>query len=318
MPGPLKVPPVVQAGMGGGIATAALAAAVAEAGGLGTIGFLPPEVLRRELTSARALTQGPLAINVIVPLAHRDHWAVAADADVVVTHWDRRPRRRTPNLWIATVGSAEAARASVAAGADAVIAQGVESGGHVIGTGPALLLLEQVLASVPAGFPVLVAGGIATRADVRIGLDAGAVAAVAGTRFLATEESGAHPAYKQRVVDAHATVMTELFGMGWPRAPHRVIENSATCRWLADGPKGPRAVRALHTVLGPLARRTPASVQRRLMGRAATGPFDLTPAAPTAGMSEDTVETHALYAGETVARVPDIRPAAQVVRDLLP
>ncbi len=309
---------MVQAGMGSGIATSALAAAVADAGGLGTIGFLPPAVQRRELAAARLLTNGTLAVNVIVPLARRDHWRVAADADVLVTHWERRPKRRTSTVWIATVGSAEVARAAVAAGADAVIAQGLESGGHVIGTQPALVLLEQVLAAVPAGFPVLVAGGIVTRTDVQTALDAGAVAAVAGTRFLATEESGAHPAYKQRVLDAHATVLTELFGMGWPRAPHRVMENAATRHWLTDDPRGPRVLRALHTALGPLTRHTPPSVQRRLMRRAASGPFDLTPAAPTAGMSEETVETHALYAGETVARVHDILPAAQVVRDLMP
>ncbi len=314
----MDIPVVVQAGMGGGLATGALAAAVTNAGGLGTIGLLPPGRLRSELAAAREQTAGPLAVNLIVPLASAEHWHVAAQADVVVTHWDLRPRRRTPGYWIQTVGTCEAARAAVTAGADAVIAQGVESGGHVIGTTPALELLEHVMRGLPKGFPVLVAGGIATQHDVQTALAAGAVAAVAGTRFLASEESGAHPRYKQRLVDGDATVLTELFGMGWPHAPHRVMPNGATRRWLRDDPRGPARIRKLHAALAPVTRLTPQGLQQQLMVRAASGPLDLTPVAPTAGMPDATVETHALYAGETVARVHDIRPAAELVRDLTP
>jgi NAD(P)H-dependent flavin oxidoreductase YrpB (nitropropane dioxygenase family) len=173
--------PVVQAGLGGGLAAHELAAAVSEAGGLGQIGIQPPAALRRELAAARKVTGKPVAINLIVPLAGRSHWDVAAEADAVVTHWDRRPRRRAGTTWIHTVGSPEEARRAVVAGADAVIAQGIESGGHVGGTEPALQLLERVRAAVPDGYPVLVAGGIAVAADVRTALEAGAVAAVAGT-----------------------------------------------------------------------------------------------------------------------------------------
>jgi NAD(P)H-dependent flavin oxidoreductase YrpB (nitropropane dioxygenase family) len=212
------LPSVVQAGMGGGIATSALAGGVTGAGGLGTIGLLPPALLRAELAAVRAMTSDPVAINLIIPLATAEHFAVAADADVVVTHWDRRPRRRTPNRWLATVGSPKAALAAAAAGADGVIAQGVESGGHVAGTVAALELLKRVLRVMPDGYPVLLAGGIGTRGDVAAALEAGAAAAVVGTRFLASWESGAHPAYKERLLDARATVLTELFGMGWPRA----------------------------------------------------------------------------------------------------
>jgi len=224
--------PIVQAGMGGGLASHALAAAVSEAGGLGTIGILDPAGLREELAAARRVTGNPLAVNLLVPFARRGHWEAASDADVVVTHWQARPRRRTPKVWIHTVGSAQEARVAAEAGADAVIAQGVESGGHVRGTVPALELLDRVRAAVPDGYPVLVAGGIAEAADVRRALDGGAVAAIAGTRFLASEESRAHPDYKRRLVDGSDTVLTELFGMAWPRAPHRVMPNDATRRWL--------------------------------------------------------------------------------------
>jgi nitronate monooxygenase len=310
--------PVVQAGMGGGLASHQLAAAVSEAGGLGTIGLLDAPSMRVELAAARGLTGRPIAVNLIVPFARRAHWRVAMDADVVVTHWDARPRRRAAVPWIHTVGSPDEARVAVRAGADAVIAQGVESGGHVRGTQPAAELLERVRAAAPAGYPVLLAGGVAETADVRAALAAGAEGAVAGTRFLASEESGAHPGYKERLVDGRETVLTELFGMGWPRAPHRVLANGATRRWLGRDPSGPPAVRALHRVLSPAARLVPAGTQLRLAERARSGPLDLAPPAPVAAMRAETVETHPLYAGETVARVDDVRPAAALVRELTP
>lgn len=310
--------PVLQAGMGGGLATSALAGAVSDAGGLGTIGILPPDALRAEIAAARIQTSKPLAVNLIVPLARRAHWEVAGEADVVVTHWEPSPKRRTAKTWIHTVGSADEAKAAVAAGADAVIAQGVEAGGHTRGTVSALETLDQVLRAVGSQVPVIIAGGIATAADVRDALEAGAAAAVAGTAFLATEESGAHPGYKQRLVEVDETVLTELFGMGWPHAPHRVMPNAATRRWLTDDPLGPTGVRRLHAALGAAGTVTPMAVQLRLARRAAAGAFDLSPAAPIDGMSPATVDTHPLYAGETVARINRIRPAAEVAADLTP
>src|SRR5439155_21419071 len=211
--------PIVQAGMGGGLAGHGLAAVVAEAGGLGTIGFLAPADLRKEIAGSRARTSKPLAVNLLLPLARRAHFQAAAEADVLVTFWGR-PRRGTSKLWIHQCGSPSEATAAHAAGADAVIAQGREAGGHVRGTDPALGLLERGCTALPRDYPVLVAGGIADRADVAAALEAGAAAAVLGTRFVLSDESRAHPGYKRRLVDASATVLTELFGAGWPRAPH--------------------------------------------------------------------------------------------------
>lgn len=94
--------------------------------------------------------------------------------------------------------------------------------------------------------------------------------------------------------------------------------NGATRRWLGEDPRGPAAIRALHVGLSPVARHTPLPLQQRLANRPKTGPFDLSPAPPTAGMPAATIETHPLYAGETVARINDIRPAADIVRDLMP
>src|SRR6478609_2699597 len=134
--------PVVQAGMGGGISRHELAAAVSEAGGLGTIAVGGAAAIERELAAARALTGRPVAVNLLLPFARRSWFEAAAPADVVVTFWGR-PRRRVPGVWIHQCGSVAEARAAQAAGADAVIVQGVEAGGHVRGTVPALELHER-------------------------------------------------------------------------------------------------------------------------------------------------------------------------------
>jgi nitronate monooxygenase len=300
--------------MGGGIAGHELAAAVSEAGGLGTIGLLPPPQLRRELDRARALTAKPVAVNVIQALSRPAHWEVARDADLVVTFWGP-PRRRTARTWLHQCGSVEEARAAHAAGADGVIAQGVEAGGHVRGETPALELLERTRAALPDGFPVLVAGGIADASDVAQALDAGAAAAVLGTRYLLTEESGAHPDYKQRVREGSGTLLTQLFGAGWPGA-HRVLANQATDRWLGDDPVGPGWLRALHRATAPLLARAPDAVTAGAAALQRPGSPLLSPQPPVAGGPPGLVEAGPLYAGETVSRLTDLRGAGELTREL--
>jgi NAD(P)H-dependent flavin oxidoreductase YrpB (nitropropane dioxygenase family) len=308
--------PVVQAGMGGGLSRHELAAAVSEAGGLGTIAVGGAETIERELRAARRLTDRPLAVNLLLPFARRDWFEAAARADVVVTFWGK-PRRRTPGVWIHQCGSVAEAQAAYAAGADAVIAQGVEAGGHVRGGMPALELLERARAVLPAEFPLLLAGGLAERADVETALDAGAVAAVAGTRFLLSEESRAHPEYRRRLLDAERTILTELFGAGWP-APHRVVPNEATASRLGTDPRGPALSRAINRATAPGARYLPASVQLRLARAQHPGSRLLTPIGPTDDGPETLVEAGPLYAGQTVARIHDVRPAAALVAALTP
>ncbi|MEA2480298.1 MAG: nitronate monooxygenase [Thermoleophilaceae bacterium] len=308
--------PVVQAGMGGGLARHELAAAVSEAGGLGTIGILDPASLARELGAARALTARPVAVNLLLPFARPAHWRAARRADVVVTFWGR-PVRRTPGCWIHTCGSVAEARLARASGADGVIVQGVEAGGHVRGTTPALELLARVRAELGRAYPVLVAGGIADAGDVTAALEGGADAAVLGTRFVMTGECAARSAYKQRLMESRETVLTELFGMGWPAAPHRVIWNEACERWLTRDPRGPVAVRLAQRALSPLLARTPQELQNRLaVGQRADVPF-LGPLAPTRDGPANLLDAGALYAGESVARLHDVRPAGEVVRALV-
>ena len=309
--------PVVQAGMGGGIARHELAAAVSEAGGLGTLGIMDSDVLRRELAAARRLTERPVAVNLLLPFARRAHFEVAAEADALVTFWGR-PRRRTDGLWIHQVGSVDEALAAQDAGADAVIAQGVEAGGHVRGEEPAFDLLERVRHAVGPVYPVLLAGGLAERDDVARAIDAGAAAAVLGTRFLMTDESRAHPAYKQRLMESRETVLTELFGAGWARAKHRVLWNEAAERWLAKDHRGPAPVRLLNRALSPALAAVPMSMQRPLArmqsaGRPLLGPFAATDDGPS-----NLLDAGPLYAGESVARIYDVVPAGEVVRALTP
>jgi NAD(P)H-dependent flavin oxidoreductase YrpB (nitropropane dioxygenase family) len=198
-----------------------------------------------------------------------------------------------------------------------VILQGIEAGGHVRGTMPGLDLLEAVHAALPDGYPLLLAGGIAERGDVRRALEAGAVAAVAGTRFLASEESRAHARYKERLLEARETILTELFGMGWP-APHRVLPNAATERWLGEDVRGPASHRVLNRLSGLGSRHVPPAIQERLVRAQRPGSRLLTPVPPTRDGPESLVETGPLYAGETVARIHEIRPAGELVAALTP
>ena len=276
--------------------------------------MMKAEAVECEIRQARDHSDGPVAANVLLPLARRAHWSAASTADVVVTFWGR-PKRATPKPWWHQCGSVDEAIAAHRAGADAVIVQGVEAGGHVRGSEPALVVLERTLAALPRGYPVLSSGGIATAQDIRERLDAGAVAAVLGTRFVMTDECPAHTAYKQRLLEARETVLTELFGVGWP-AQHRVIWNEATERWLARDARGPRWVRLANRLTGPLAARTPERVQQALLGRQSVALPLLSPQPVTRGMPSRLLDVTPLYAGESVARIHDIKPAADVVIEL--
>ena len=309
--------PIFQAGMGGGIAGHELAAAVSEAGGLGTIGILDPPALHEEIQAARALTGKAIAVNLLLPFARPGHWTVASEADAVVTFWGR-PRRQTNKVWIHQCGSVEEALEAHAAGADAVIAQGIEAGGHVRSTTPALVLLERVRLALPEEFPVLLAGGVGSAGDVKRALDHGAAAAVAGTRFVLTDECRAHPAYKQRLDQATETVLTELFGAGWPDAPHRVISNAATERWLGGDLRGPAWVRALNRRSAPVLSRLSASAVARVASRQRGWIPFYGPVSPLAGDSSRMVDAAPLYAGESVARIRQVQPAGELTRRLAP
>ena len=308
--------PIIQAGMGPGISRHRLAAAVSEAGGLGTIAVQGHDAIEREIKAARALTRRPIALNVILHYARSSWFRAAEQADALVTFWGT-PKRRTSGIWIHQAGSAEEAKAAQAAGADAVIVQGVEAGGHVRGTVPALELLQQARAAVGADYPLFLAGGIAERADVEQALAAGASAAVAGTRFLLSDESDAHPDYKAKALAADRTILTELFGLSWA-APHRVVANAATERQLGDGGGVPLLNRLINHGSSLGARYVPTSMTKRAVARQTPRSRALLPYTPDDRVPARYVDAGPLYAGETVRRIDSLMPAADIVRALTP
>lgn len=129
------------------------------------------------------------------------------------------------------------------------------------------------------------------------------------------EESAAHPAYRQRLAQAQDTILTELFGAGWPAA-HRVVANDATRRWLGADPRGPGWMRLLHRVSAPVLSRTPLGVVQRAAGFQRPWMPLLLPVGPTLAHPASLVDSASLYAGESVSRINDVRPATEIVAEL--
>jgi nitronate monooxygenase len=197
--------PVVQAGMGGGLATAPLAAAVSSAGGLGTVGILPPSLLRSELRRAVSRSGGrPVAANLIVPFLRRPHVDAVIDggASLCVLSFGFHPwavaRLRSAGVVVLhQVGTVEEALRGLRDGADGLIAQGREAGGHLVGVEPMRDFLPRAV-EVAVGRPVLAAGGIHDAAGARAALGAGAVAVVAGTSAARTRSTSSASAARRR------------------------------------------------------------------------------------------------------------------------
>lgn len=317
--------PVVQAGMGGGLATAELAAAVTNAGGLGTVGILGhPKHFAAELRRARELAPGrSIAANLLLPFARQAHFdaCVHAGVDAVVVFCGSAPSgiaqlRRAGILVLAQVGTPAQAHRAISDGVDGLIAQGIEAGGHLLGVEPARVFLERALA-LANGLPVLAAGGIASREKAAAALDAGAAAVVCGTRFLLTEECAAHPEYKRRVLGANRTLETLLFSLGWSDR-HRVVPNAATERWCARSERGPAGIVRFNRLLAPALQRLPPAVATKtLRYQRLTLPL-FGPSPLLAGTNQRLIEVTPLYAGECAREIATVIPAADAVRDLSP
>lgn len=198
--------------------------------------------------------------------------------------------------------SREAARMALDLGADFLICQGVEAGGHVQATRSLWDVLPEVI-SLAGPVPVVAAGGIASGRGIARALGAGASGAMLGTRFVATVESLAHETYKRRIVEAQSTdaVLTVCFDLGWPYAAHRVLRNSTLASWEAVG--------------CPPSGRRPG--ERDVVARLADGKefvrYEDTP--PRIGMS-GAVESLPLYAGTGCGEVHDIPRVGELVERL--
>jgi NAD(P)H-dependent flavin oxidoreductase YrpB (nitropropane dioxygenase family) len=313
--------PVVQAAMAGEGSGADVAGGVSQAGGLGSIGMRAPHAFRNEIERARGFAPGhPIAAGLLLPFTRRAHVdaLLAGKPDAAILTAGFAPavvqRLRAAGIYVMhQVGSAADARKAVRDGADALIAQGVEAGGHVLGVERSDVLLPQVF-EVAGDRPVLLSGGIATADDVSRALALGASAALAGSRYVLTHESTAHPAYKERILGATRTMLTQLFGVGWT-LKHRVAPNAATERW-CDGEGD------IPGWLSTLQRRIEGAIQPFAMLRdaqAARGSVMVplyTPASLVRGQRSEGVETTPLYAGECVARIHSLAHAYDVTRML--
>lgn len=315
--------PIGQAGMGGGLAGAALAGAVARAGGLGTLGIDTPRRLRASINEVRERAPGrAVAVNLLMPFVHRRHVAVCVDARVdavVVAFGEERglvEHLRDAGIFVfAMVGTEAAAKSAIACGADGLIAQGREAGGHLVGTVPALEFVPLALRAAGTR-PVFVAGGIATAADTRAALDTGASGVVAGTRFLLTHEANANREYQRRILQTDKTIETTLFGLSWPLR-HRVVPNAATRRWCGRDGRARSLPAALNAVSRPLAALGYFDARPLMRLQSPALPL-FTPLAPVAGVPDSWLDSAALYAGETALRIGELTSAEQAVADLNP
>lgn len=257
----------------GGVGTTELAAAVVTAGGLGMV------------PGSETPASGTCGLNFLMPFVPPlDVVREAARAVRVVEFFYGDPDatlvetvHRGGALAGWQLGSAEEASAAEEAGCDYVVAQGIEAGGHVRGTQPLAEVVPAVLAAVR--IPVVAAGGIATPQRFAEVMAMGVDAVRIGTRFVTSPESGAHPDYVAKLLEATGedTVLTEWFDEGWPHAPHRVLRSAIE--------------------------------SARASGWRETVP-------PYRGV-ERTTSDMAMYAGMGVGEVHASLPAAEVVADLV-
>jgi enoyl-[acyl-carrier protein] reductase II len=236
----LKVP-FINAGMAF-IATAPLARAVCQAGGMGMLGIaaMPPDVLQQAIRDVKAVSPACFGVDIIARFGAIEHIevCVAEQVPVVVFFWDDAPdewlsrlRAAGCHIWF-QVGSVDEAQAALRRGAEVLVVQRSEAGGHNRAAAATFSLLPAVIDAVPS-VPVVAAGGIADGRTVAAALALGADAVWVGTRLLASYEAYAHPEYKERVVTAGVedTARHLIFGPEFPDASTRGLRNRIVREW---------------------------------------------------------------------------------------
>ena len=294
--------PVVSAGMGGGAAGGELAGAVSEAGGLGIVGasWLGADAMRAEVERARELTSKPIGVNLLLfgnealidpvlelePAILSTAWA-RDDQDLAAIFTRAHERGAKVMHMVATLPDAIAA---AEAGADVIVAQGTEGGGHV-GQIATTVLVRQVVKAV-APVPVLAAGGLADGAGLAAVLALGADGILLGTRFIATDEYAGTLFEKEGIVasDGHDTIVTSVHdtfsGRDWPGAWSRGPRNRFVEEWLGREPE---------------LRRRRKEVREQLLAAQERGDHSYS----------------RLWFGQSAGLVDSVKPAGEVVREIV-
>lgn len=286
-----------------------LAAAVSGVGGMGSLAltWTEPSLAAEQIRQVRSATLNPFLANFALafpPLALEA--ALEAGVPIVTFSWgDPEPFLGQVRSAGAKVGvqvtNVAGARRAIDQGADFLICQGNEAGGHVQSNTPLMELLPRVL-DAAQGVPVMAAGGLAEGADIARVLQLGAAGAILGTRFLATQESRAHPEYKQQLVQTKGeTALTVCFDGGWPYSAHRVLRNSTLEAWEASG--------------SPAVGSRPGEGEVIAITAQGEAIYRYEDTAPKQGCTGD-VEAMCLYAGTGCGAISDIPSAAELVERL--
>jgi NAD(P)H-dependent flavin oxidoreductase YrpB (nitropropane dioxygenase family) len=302
--------PIVNAGMAM-IARPALAAAVCEAGGLGTIGsdINPPHVLRELIRKTRALTKRPFGVDLIGDFVTDEHISVLIEEQVALAiffwtlptlEYVERLKQARIKVWMQVGGVAEAEQA-VALGAEALIVQGAEAGGHNRAEASTMTLFPRIRRRFP-GLPLLAAGGIVDGTTMAAALALGADAVWCGSRFLASHEAEAHDVYKDRVLaaDVGDTAILSIYGPEWPDQAMRVIVNDGARAALG------REAEAIKDAEGQFIGSTVLNGQTIPVPRYSA-------ILPTPDFDGD-IEQACLTAGQSAGNIDEILPAGEIVR----
>lgn len=295
----------------GGAVGPNLVAAVCEAGGFGTIPLWggSHENVREGIKHVRALTNRNFAVNLNLSFSYEEklHACIENEVFAVSLFWGMEPAaietaKRGGLVVMSTVGNAEEARIAADAGADIIVAQGWEAGGHVWGNVATMALVPAVVDAVSV--PVVAAGGIADGRGMAAALMLGASGVWVGTRFLASKEATIHQEYRQQILAAsedQTEWYRDLYDVNWANAPHRTLVNSTSNNWKAAGSPetGSRPGEQEAIGYGP-----DGDVVVRYQCR--------TPGPETTG----DVAAMSLWSGQGVALVRETMPAAEIVEEI--
>lgn len=305
--------PIINAGMAF-VAGPELAAAVANAGGLGMLGgaMVPAEGLRLMIRATRDRTPGCFGVDLIGDFLDETHIDVLIQEKVAVAvfFWSAPSPAQAARLksggvgfWM-QIGSVAEAEAAATLGAEALVVQGSQAGGHNRSAAPLADLFAAVRNAGP-DLPLIAAGGITDGTGMAAALSQGADAIWCGTRFLASREADAHDGYKARVIGAEkgCTALTTVFGPEWPGQPVRALVNEAV-----RTSKG-RVEAALQEAAGQ-------TIGTTLLGGETVPVPRYSAILPTRAFDAD-LEWACLTAGECAAEIRSVEPAGTIIARMM-